>query len=319
MNWLRLWCRTALVFMAIFATDFAQAQSPYLCEAEVLRRRGVLMVSDWDVCRSADAAKFISAVPGNVIKACGCVIEANKQRRGSSSPEVHWHRAIAYERRAEKAVGDPRVRDLREALGDWNAAIPLQPANAQNYYGYRGHVHDLLGEFDAAVTDQERAIALDRAGALHYYNLAVSLYHRNRPSAGPGGQSDAQRALNAANEAVRLGLAGPAALWVRGQVYERLGDIENARRDYRAAVAAVPAGDWDRSLQYMAQGRLAVLSGATYWINPGNWPGLAPALFSKAFWKEVAEYGQIADGLLKGLGVLAAVFGVSFFGGVLIR
>jgi tetratricopeptide (TPR) repeat protein len=64
-------------------------------------------------------------------------------------------------------------QQLNEALGDCNAALRLRPDTAA-YFGSRGLVQLRRAEYDKAITDFDRALAVEHADAWAYYGRGVA-------------------------------------------------------------------------------------------------------------------------------------------------
>lgn len=121
-----------------------------------------------------------------------------------------------------------KLRRYDDAIADENAAIAFNPRIERTYYN-RGWAEMKKGEYDAAIGDYTKAIALQPDFSL--YNNRAWTRHLKGDDA--GGLADAE-------EAVKLAPKNPFCLGTRAAIYEKLGRRDAALADYRAAYALDP-------------------------------------------------------------------------------
>lgn len=124
-------------------------------------------------------------------------------------------------------AGDPRG-----AIDAYTTALDQDP-KLPRAYNNRGLAHAALKEFDAAVADYDRCIALPEPFAEAYYNRGVARFRLGR-------KGDAVLDFT---EALKLNPQYIRAFAGRGLVFSAGGDREAALADFRKALELAPQ-DW---------------------------------------------------------------------------
>lgn len=149
---------------------------------------------------------------------------------GAGAGEAHLY--LASERARAESVVQDGMRLMSE--GDYGGAEErltraIDIAPVADGYLQRGLTRKGLNQVDAAIEDFERALSLDPNLASAHTALGVTYRE----------QDDPQRAINEFTLAIQL-RAGADALYQRGQVYELLGQHQQAIQDYSAAIHEQP-------------------------------------------------------------------------------
>ncbi|MEU3851861.1 tetratricopeptide repeat protein [Streptomyces sp. NPDC029554] len=120
-----------------------------------------------------------------------------------------------------------------QALTEYDRAVALDPGLALAYRN-RAVLHGRLGDLDAAITDLDRAVALDPGNA--WYVALRGEHHRLA-----GHDTEAIRDLT---EAVRLAPANEFSWASRGATHDRAGDPDAALADLNQALDLKPDYAW---------------------------------------------------------------------------
>ena len=115
------------------------------------------------------------------------------------------------------------------AIEDFGKAIALNPKYAKAYIN-RGNAYYHKGEYDRATKDYDKAIALDPKYALAYYNRGTAYSHK--------GEYD--RAIKNYDKAIALNPKYAKAYYSRGVAYEKLGNKQKAETDYQKTLLLLP-------------------------------------------------------------------------------
>jgi len=122
-----------------------------------------------------------------------------------------------------------RTGDLTSALGDFDRAIDMEPANAMAYSN-RASAYSKLEDMDKALANYDLAIQSDPDYPTAYANRAFAYYKVSRYE---NGVADCNRALELKPELA-------SAYSNRGLCRAALGDKENARADFQRALEMKP-------------------------------------------------------------------------------
>lgn len=123
--------------------------------------------------------------------------------------------------------GDPRA-----AIEEYTIALEQNPGHGLAWNN-RGLAHAALKEFDFAIADYDRCLALPEPFAEAYYNRGIARFRVGR-------KGDAVVDLT---EALKLNPQYLRALAGRGLVFSAGGDRESALADFRKALEMAPT-DW---------------------------------------------------------------------------
>lgn len=140
------------------------------------------------------------------------------------TPAMDLATAYAYRANASETVGKHG-----DALTDLNKAIALNP-NLAGLYSNRGNVYMSLGDEDQALADYTQAIQLDLNFAGAYFNRG-NVYSR---------KGDLDKALMDLTAAVHLNPTYAPAHFNRGIVYFRMGRATDAMVEFRKTVSLNP-------------------------------------------------------------------------------
>ena len=116
------------------------------------------------------------------------------------------------------------------ALEYYNRALKLRPNSTEAYYD-RGFFYQEAGELDKAISDYNALLKINLNYKEAYYNIGyIELAYR----------SDYKKAIEYFGYAIEKDKYYTDAYYNRGYSYEMLGDKENAKKDYLAAISVVP-------------------------------------------------------------------------------
>ncbi len=171
----------------------------------------------------------------------------------------------------------------KDTIHLWSAVIGQEPERAPIAYNNRGLAFLTDGQFDRAIEDCSRAIALDPGYYLAYYNRGKAY----------AGKKQFDRALNDYARAVELKPQYADTYIARGQAFSLLGQFDRALADYTAALSLDPelfdarAG---RGMVYLETGRfdqaLADFDGAIA-LNPDY---AAAYLYRGMLFRQLGKY-----------------------------
>lgn len=142
--------------------------------------------------------------------------------------------------------------DYDRALADYDRAIALNPEYA-DAYDNRGIAYRRKGDYDRAIADHDRAVALNPNGADYYYNRGIAYADKG----------DYDRAIADYDRAIALNPEDAFAHNNRGIAHKRKGEFDRAIEDFDRAIALNPEhasayhnrgnfyydkGDYDRAI-----------------------------------------------------------------------
>jgi hypothetical protein len=146
-------------------------------------------------------------------------------------------RALAYNNRgsvftvaAMNTPGAPDADRLRQAIGDFNRAVALDPNSAQAFHN-RANAYGKLGLFDSAFADYRRSLSIDSGNPATWYDrgLNENLVHRF------------DDAIEDFTHALSIDPTFAKACNDRGIALAQEGKFLSAEKDFEAAVALDPA------------------------------------------------------------------------------
>ncbi len=254
---------------------------------------------DWDACKGSDADASIAGCTNVLSRGKRETqsdrATAYNNRGWSYSQKDDHDRAIADYDEAIRL--DPnfalafvncgwsyeRKRQYDRALADYNEAIRADPKYSLAYNN-RGWLRHLQGDYDRAIADYGEAIRLDPKDPTAYINRCGAYNRKGEPdraipdceaairldpkgaSGGYSGRGDAyfrkgqyDRAIQDYDKGIRIDPEFGRARANRGLAYEKKGDIEHARADFKAALAIPLEDKFEQEAYDMARDRLAAL------------------------------------------------------------
>jgi tetratricopeptide (TPR) repeat protein len=181
-------------------------------------------------------------------------IEIDPLQQGGAHLNAYYKRGFAYQMK----------RDLDRAMTDYSKAIDVDPKQALAYIG-RGFILRVRGDLDGAIADYTKAIEIDPTHALPYIRRAEAYQDKSDvdraiadyakaieidPKSAAAYNSrcrfrvkanlDLPLALSDCEDAVRLAPNNATFMDNRGFVYLKLNRLEEAIRDYDAALKINP-------------------------------------------------------------------------------
>ena len=254
---------------------------------------------DWDACNGSDADASIAGCTNVLSRGKRETqsdrATAYNNRGWSYSQKDDHDRAIADYDEAIRL--DPnfalafvnrgwsyeRKRQYDRALADYNEAIRADPKYSLAYNN-RGWLRHLQGDYDRAIADYGEAIRLDPKDPTAYINRCGAYNRKGEPdraipdceaairldpkgaSGGYSGRGDAyfrkgqyNRAIQDYDKGIRIDPEFGRARANRGLAYEKKGDIEHARADFKAALAIPLEDKFEQEAYDMSRDRLAAL------------------------------------------------------------
>ena len=141
-----------------------------------------------------------------------------------NSPEIE-NKAWLYELRADSFK---KTRNMQAALKDINTAIKIKPENV-DYLLLRGEIKVSLGDNIGATSDFKKALLIDPNSARtnHYFGYYLMYNSKKR--------KDLKSAIIYFNKAIEINPNYADAYMQRGNLYQRLKDIESACLDWSKA------------------------------------------------------------------------------------
>lgn len=143
--------------------------------------------------------------------------------------EARLRRAYAYVYRSIYHSTGNTERDMGAALIECTKLIKTNPNNAQGY-ACRGFVHSYLFNNTEALTDFNRAIALEPSQGTFFYDRGASFYRRK----------DYPKAIQDLSRAIDLNRNDILAYRLRGLVYYDQSDFRRAIEDFSQAIQLNP-------------------------------------------------------------------------------
>jgi tetratricopeptide (TPR) repeat protein len=155
-------------------------------------------------------------------------------------------------------------RDFDRAIADYSQAVAIDPSEA-DYLNGRAGAYEAKNDLTRAMADYDKAIQLNPQSAYAFNNRGASFQRKGdyaRASADYGevtrlqpnnadawaarcwvraaGGREMQQALNDCNQALKIKADAPDVLDTRGFVHLRLGKVDDAIKDYDAALKLDP-------------------------------------------------------------------------------
>ena len=118
------------------------------------------------------------------------------------------------------------IQDFNRAIGEYDAAISLNPQYAEAYND-RGNIKIHLGQYEEALKDCDEAVRLNPQDAAAYHNRGSAKIYLDQH----------EEALKDYSEAIRLNPRFTPAYNNRGTAKQKLGWNEEARKDFQKGLA----------------------------------------------------------------------------------
>jgi len=129
----------------------------------------------------------------------------------------------------ERGIAAYRSGDFLGAIGNFDEAIRLNPADDQSY-NFRGNVWDELGIFERALADYDNAIRIDPNNAAIFLDRAI-LWQR---------RGELDKALIDLDRAIRFSFSDASMYCDRGLVWYEKGHHDRALADFNHAIKLDP-------------------------------------------------------------------------------
>jgi tetratricopeptide (TPR) repeat protein len=137
---------------------------------------------------------------------------------------------------AYKALGIEAYRsgDIAQAIASFNAAILLDPDDAQAY-NIRGNAWDEMGDFKSALADYDEVIRIDPNNPAVFHDRAIMWQRQGEP----------QKALIDLDRAIRFSFSDARTYCDRGLVWYEMGHRDRAIADFNQAFKLDPSSAAD--------------------------------------------------------------------------
>lgn len=116
--------------------------------------------------------------------------------------------------------------DYEAAITAYSTALEIDPRSAEAYIG-RGWAYHLLKDYQHAIADYVKLLEIDPKNDVAWMQCAIARTMSNDP----------EHALSDINKSIELNPKEPQAYYTRGSVFEALGKVADAVRDYRQALS----------------------------------------------------------------------------------
>jgi curved DNA-binding protein CbpA/Tfp pilus assembly protein PilF len=124
-----------------------------------------------------------------------------------------------------RGIASYRSGDFPQAIASFNAAIRLDPDDAQAY-DIRGNAWDEVGSFDSALADYDEAIRIDPNNAAVFHDRAIMWRHKG----------ELEKALVDLDRAIRFTFSDARMYCDRGLVWYENGHHDRAIADFNQAI-----------------------------------------------------------------------------------
>ena len=205
--------------------DFVRAQAAYGRAIEAGSDHPIVFANR---CIANDALGYHDQAVGDCTTAIELAEAAGEKIEGYSAHEVLNNRGVAY----------LNLRELDEALADFEAAIDLEPDYAEAYAN-RGRIHLDREDYDRAIEDLDRAIELAESLTEAYGNRGLAYQYLG----------DDKQALADFTRAIDID-HHPQAYYNRAALKYTLGRFDEAYEDYNLVLEH---GDPGSFIYYIAQ------------------------------------------------------------------
>ena len=134
-------------------------------------------------------------------------------------------KASNYEYFFNKAQDKFELADYKEAIINYNKALELSPTEICLVYSMRGNAKRNLGDFDGAISDQDKALDFDPLYADGYFNRGIAKFKKG----------DFDGAIQDYSQVLKINQKDSDAFFNRANVKKEIGDMINACEDWRKA------------------------------------------------------------------------------------
>ena len=210
---------------AMESGDFQRAQAAYGRAIEAGSENPIVFANR---CIANDALGQHQEAVGDCTRAIELAEETEDSLEGYSAHEVLNNRGVAY----------LNLRELDEALEDFEAAIELEPEYAEAYAN-RGRIHLDREDYELAIEDLDRAIEIAEELTEAYGNRGLAYQYLG----------DDEKALADFTRAIEID-NNPQAYYNRAALQYTLGRFDEAYADYNLVLQY---GDPGSFIYYIAQ------------------------------------------------------------------
>ena len=131
-----------------------------------------------------------------------------------------------YEYFFNRAQDKFELANYEEAILDYDKALALSPTEICLVYSMRGNAKRNLGDFDGAISDQNKALDFDPLYADGYFNRSSAKFKKG----------DFDGAIDDYSQVIKINPKDSDAFFNRANVKKEAGDIKGACQDWRKAV-----------------------------------------------------------------------------------
>ena len=128
-----------------------------------------------------------------------------------------------YEYFFNRAQDKFEVTNFKEAILDYNKALKLSPTEICLVYSMRGNAKRNLGDFDGAISDQNKALDFDPLYADGYFNRGSAKYK----------MGDFAGAIEDYTQVIKINPKDSDAFFNRANVKKEIGDMRGACEDWK--------------------------------------------------------------------------------------
>ena len=128
-----------------------------------------------------------------------------------------------YEYFFNRAQDKYEVANYEEAILDYNKALELSPTEICLVYSMRGNAKRNLGDFDGAISDQNKALDFDSLYADGYFNRGSAKYK----------MGDFAGAIEDYTQVIKINPKDSDAFFNRANIKKEIGDMRGACEDWQ--------------------------------------------------------------------------------------
>ena len=135
-------------------------------------------------------------------------------------------KARNYEYFFNRAQDKFELANYEEAILDYDKALEHSPTEICLVYSMRGNAKRNLGDFDGAISDQNKALDFDPFYADGFFNRSIAKFQKG----------DFDGAIEDYSEVIKINPKDSDAFFNRANVKKEVGDIKGACEDWKKAV-----------------------------------------------------------------------------------